>query len=404
MDQDYESRLLRQINIHNDNASPKMSEVMRTLTPTNSPLSSPSKHGDRFIPSRAGANWSVNFHRINENEKSHNQNRKTKDGTSDSNKDGLAYSALLKNELLGAGIEKVQDPQTEDRRLQPSTPEKRSLFSVTRLCDLSVESDSVTSVGWSERGNLVAVGTHKGFVQIWDAAAGKKLSVLEGHTARVGALAWNVDQLSSGSRDRLILQRDIRAPPLQSERRLQGHRQEVCGLKWSTDHQLLASGGNDNKLLVWNHSSVLPVQQYTEHLAAVKAIAWSPHQHGLLASGGGTADRCIRFWNTLTGQPLQCTDTGSQVCNLAWSKHTNELVSTHGYSQNQILVWKYPSLTQVAKLTGHSYRVLYLAMSPDGEAIVTGAGDETLRFWNVFSKMRSTKESISVLNLFTRIR
>lgn len=81
------------------------------------------------------------------------------------------------------------------------------------------------------------------------------------------------------------------------------------------------------QLLVWNHSSVLPVQQYTEHLAAVKAIAWSPHQHGLLASGGGTADRCIRFWNTLTGQPLQCTDTGSQVCNLAWSKHTNELVS-----------------------------------------------------------------------------
>ncbi|KAI1230461.1 hypothetical protein IHE44_0009918 [Lamprotornis superbus] len=438
MDQDYERRLLRQINIQNENTMPCVAEMRRTLTPSNSPMSSPSKHGDRFIPSRAGANWSINFHRINENEKSPSQNRKAKDATSDTGKDGLAYSALLKNELLGAGIEKVQDPQTEDRRLQPSTPEKKSLFTyslstkrsspddgnevspyslspvsnksqkllrsprkptrkiskipfkvldapelqddfylnlvdwsslnvlsvglgtcvylwsactsqVTRLCDLSVEGDSVTSVGWSERGNLVAVGTHKGFVQIWDAAAGKKLSMLEGHTARV-------DQLSSGSRDRMILQRDIRTPPLQSERRLQGHRQEVCGLKWSTDHQLLASGGNDNKLLVWNHSSLSPVQQYTEHLAAVKAIAWSPHQHGLLASGGGTADRCIRFWNTLTGQPLQCIDTGSQ------------------------------------------------AMSPDGEAIVTGAGDETLRFWNVFSKTRSTKESVSVLNLFTRIR
>lgn len=34
----------------------------------------------------------------------------------------------------------------------------------------------------------MAVGTHKGYVQIWDAAAGKKLSVLEGHTARVGEL------------------------------------------------------------------------------------------------------------------------------------------------------------------------------------------------------------------------
>lgn len=71
-----------------------------------------------------------------------------------------------------------------------------------------------------------------------------KLSI----TLSAGALAWNADQLSSGSRDRMIFQRDVRTPPLQSERRLQGHRQEVCGLKWSTDHQLLASGGNDNKV------------------------------------------------------------------------------------------------------------------------------------------------------------
>uniref|UniRef100_K7ECR7 Fizzy and cell division cycle 20 related 1 n=1 Tax=Ornithorhynchus anatinus TaxID=9258 RepID=K7ECR7_ORNAN len=134
MDQDYERRLLRQINIQNENTMPGVTEMRRTLTPSNSPMSSPSKHGDRFIPSRAGANWSINFHRINENEKSPSQNRKAKDATSDNGKDGLAYSALLKNELLGAGIEKVQDPQTEDRRLQPSTPEKKSLFTVISAC------------------------------------------------------------------------------------------------------------------------------------------------------------------------------------------------------------------------------------------------------------------------------
>nr|XP_023017382.1 fizzy-related protein homolog [Leptinotarsa decemlineata] len=275
---------------------------------------------------------------------------------------------------------------------------------VTRLCDLSSDGNVVTSVAWSERGHLVAVGTHNGYVTVWDVAVNKQVNKLQGHTARVGALAWNGDVLSSGSRDRLILQRDTRTPPNVTERRLVGHRQEVCGLKWSPDNQYLASGGNDNRLYVWNMQSLSPVQTYTDHLAAVKAIAWSPHHHGLLASGGGTADRCIRFWNTLTGQPMQCVDTGSQVCNLAWSKHSSELVSTHGYSQNQILVWKYPSLTQVAKLTGHSYRVLYLALSPDGEAIVTGAGDETLRFWNVFSKARSQKETRSVLSLYTGIR
>ncbi|GAA53809.1 cell division cycle 20-like protein 1 cofactor of APC complex [Clonorchis sinensis] len=175
---------------------------------------------------------------------------------------------------------------------------------------------------------------------------------------------------------------------------LKDHRQEVCGLKWSPDSQYLASGGNDNRLLVWSQhapASGGPVLTYEEHVAAVKAIAWSPHQHGLLASGGGTADRCIRFWNTLTGQALRWVDTGSQVCNIAWSVHSNELVSTHGYSQNQILVWRYPSLTQLVKLTGHSYRVLYLAISPDGENIVTGAGDETLRFWNIFTKSKTPK-------------
>ncbi|XP_048006051.1 fizzy-related protein homolog isoform X1 [Leguminivora glycinivorella] len=276
---------------------------------------------------------------------------------------------------------------------------------VTRLCDLSSEGNAVTSVSWSERGSIVAVGTQKGHISVWDVAVNKEVSKLHGHSARVGALAWNGDVLSSGSRDRYIRQRDTRTPQVNTAVRvLQGHRQEVCGLKWSPDGLSLASGGNDNKLLIWSLHSSTPVQTYSSHVAAVKAIAWSPHQHGLLASGGGTADRCIRFWNTLTGQPMQYVDTGSQVCNLAWSKHSSELVSTHGYSQNQILVWKYPSLTQVAKLTGHSYRVLYLALSPDGEAIVTGAGDETLRFWNVFSKSPSHRERQSVLNLHTSLR
>ena len=41
-------------------------------------------------------------------------------------------------------------------------------------------------------------------------------------------------------------------------------------------------------------------------------------------------------------------------------------------------------MEKVGTLMGHTMRVLYLCMSPDGSTVVTGAGDETLRFSNVF--------------------
>ncbi|KAE9606128.1 putative transcription factor WD40-like family [Lupinus albus] len=274
---------------------------------------------------------------------------------------------------------------------------------VTRLCDLGPH-DGVCSVQWTKEGSYISIGTCLGQVQIWDGTRCKRVRTLGGHQTRTGVLAWNSRILASGSRDRNILQHDMRVSNDYISQ-LVGHKSEVCGLKWSSDDRELASGGNDNQaclfpsfplqnytiiiLLVWNQHSKQPALRLTEHTAAVKAISWSPHQSNLLASGGGTADRCIRFWNTTNGHQLNYIDTGSQVCNLAWSKNVNELVSTHGYSQNQIMVWKYPSLAKVATLTGHSMRVLYLAMSPDGQTIVTGAGDETLRFWNIFPSMKA---------------
>jgi cell division cycle protein 20 (cofactor of APC complex) len=83
-----------------------------------------------------------------------------------------------------------------------------------------------------------------------------------------------------------------------------------------------------------------------------RALAWCPWQDNLLASGGGTADRTIRFWNTQTGTCLNTIDTKSQVCSLLWSKTHKEIVSSHGFSQNQLCVWKYPSMAKIAEMTG----------------------------------------------------
>lgn len=90
-------------------------------------------------------------------------------------------------------------------------------------------------------------------------------------------------------------------------------------MRWSPDGRFLASGGNDNLLNIWPqlygqlYSRGQPLHVFNAHQAAVKALAWCPWQPGVLASGGGTADRCIRIWNANSGTLLNTTDTKSQV-------------------------------------------------------------------------------------------
>lgn len=62
----------------------------------------------------------------------------------------------------------------------------------------------------------------------------------------------------------------------------------------------MASGGNDNKVIVWSEGGQI-LNKFSDHKAAVKAVAWSPHQHGVLATGGGTADRMIKVRNVFSG-------------------------------------------------------------------------------------------------------
>ncbi|CAI5733179.1 unnamed protein product [Hyaloperonospora brassicae] len=268
---------------------------------------------------------------------------------------------------------------------------------------MALEGDEyVSSVQWSDAtggSSHLAIGTSESVVQLWDVTASRQVRTMNGHSSRVGALAWNSYVLSSGSRDSSIIHHDVRARQHQLST-LTSHEQEVCGLQWSPDGTMLASGGNDNALCLWKASSIgssrsvqAPAHRLEQHTAAVKAIAWCPWERNLLATGGGTADRTIKFWNTTNGAMLNSVDTGSQVCSLLWSATEKELLSSHGYSQNELCLWKYPSMAKVKELTGHTSRVLHLAPSPDGETVVSGAADETLRFWKVFGPNRKARKA-----------
>lgn len=81
----------------------------------------------------------------------------------------------------------------------------------------------------------------------------------------------------SGSRSGAIHHHDVRVASHHIGSLL-GHNQEVCGLQWSPDGKLLASGGNDNVLNIWaqagtSEGAASPLHTLTHHQAAVK-VCW----------------------------------------------------------------------------------------------------------------------------------
>ncbi|AJR81551.1 BAH_G0019700.mRNA.1.CDS.1 [Saccharomyces cerevisiae] len=272
---------------------------------------------------------------------------------------------------------------------------------VVHLCDTENE---YTSLSWIGAGSHLAVGQANGLVEIYDVMKRKCIRTLSGHIDRVACLSWNNHVLTSGSRDHRILHRDVRMPDPFFET-IESHTQEVCGLKWNVADNKLASGGNDNIVHVYEGTSKSPILTFDEHKAAVKAMAWSPHKRGVLATGGGTADRRLKIWNVNTSIKMSDIDSGSQICNMVWSKNTNELVTSHGYSKYNLTLWDCNSMDPIAILKGHSFRVLHLTLSNDGTTVVSGAGDETLRYWKLFDKPKAKVQPNSLIfDAFNQIR
>ena len=244
----------------------------------------------------------------------------------------------------------------------------------------------ISSVKWSADGAYVGVGLGSGEVQIWDVEEGTKLRSMFGHDTRVGVMGWNKHILSTGARSGLVYNHDVRVAQ-HKVAELVSHSSEVCGLEWRADGSQLATGGNDNLVSIWDARSLAaPKHQKTNHRAAVKALSWCPWQPNLLATGGGSYDRHIHFWNTTTGARTNSIDTGSQVTSLRWSNHYREIVSSSGFPDNSLSIWSYPTLVRNIEIPAHETRVLHSCLSPDGQMLATAAADESLKFWKIFEK------------------
>ena len=259
----------------------------------------------------------------------------------------------------------------------------------------------ITSLSWMNNGICVGVGLPNGAIQLWDINKKIKLREINAHEDRISCLSWNEYILSSGSRDRYIKNFDVRNRHAEISK-IKKHKQEICSLKYSNEGDLLASGGNDNIAYIWdirnlknyfiflngniynnNYKEIKPYAVNNMHQAAIKAMSWCPWKRHILATGGGSKDQSIKIYSCDNNKLLKNIKTGSQVCTLLWNNIEKEIISSHGYNKNQIIIWNYEKNKKICELKGHMNRVLYLTMSPNERYICSGSGDETLRFWEI---------------------
>ncbi|KAK3902087.1 WD40 repeat-like protein [Staphylotrichum tortipilum] len=204
------------------------------------------------------------------------------------------------------------------------------------------------------------------------------------------------------------------------------HSQQICGLAWSRNGDSFATGGNDNMCYLFETSRVLGYHSdggqginegyhagpsmpahdrgisevsvaETEiqtspgilphdeaghlgpgdekhrwvHGAAVKALAFCPWQDSLLATGGGSNDKCIHFFHTGSGAALASISVSAQVTSLIWSTTRREIAATFGYAQPdhpvRIAVFSWPECRQVAAIPwAGEHRALYAIPYPCG--------------------------------------
>lgn len=217
----------------------------------------------------------------------------------------------------------------------------------------------------------------------------KKIATLPGHRGWVVATAFapNRDLLASGGVDGNVRLWDFRGktPTDRTARRV--HPGAVHSLVFSPDNQLLASGSGalDGLIVLWQvtEEGLREKAMLQRHKAPVDALAFAPDCK-LLASGGN--DRIIWLWDLTATQPREKvllkghTDIIKAV---AFAPDSKRLAS--GSQDGTIRLWSVSKIwcREQAVLQGHRGHVLSVQFAPDGTTLASTSADETVRVWDL---------------------
>ena len=269
------------------------------------------------------------------------------------------------------------------------------LKKATLLCTF-FEYEELCSLRWGPNGNYIAFGMDSGEIKIWDLKKNKYIQSIFGHSGRVGTLDWK-DCIFSGSKDRSVQMTDPRIGELPLAK-FKGHSKQVLNVKQSpNNYPYILSGGNDNKVLVFDLRKEEINLFKATHKGPVRAIDWSSQRKGIFASGGGSADMTVKLWNLNEQRKINEVKTGAQVCDLKFSSIENEIVVSLGGEFDSIEFYHEKDLRKVGSLKGHSDRVLNIDFSPNMTELVSVSPDETMRFWEINNLVNTKRKPLNMV-------
>jgi WD40 repeat protein len=235
---------------------------------------------------------------------------------------------------------------------------------------------TVDHIAWSPDGFRLAAVCDSRFIRVWDMVAERPLYTLEEKAGFISGLAWSRDgrQLYGGV-GRSVHSWDLKT----GERSVEcanGHRSTIATLAWSTRGFVLATGGDDLTVRLWDRNLSRP-QRLEGHSRFVNCLAWSADGRWL-ASGSG--DRSIRLWDTRERNegPARRGHARAVLC-LAWSPDRPLLAS--GSSDATVRLWEPESGQAPVVLEGHTGPVVSVAFSFDGRLLVSKSRDGTVQVW-----------------------
>ncbi|WP_204105692.1 MULTISPECIES: hypothetical protein [Spirulina sp. CCY15215] len=260
------------------------------------------------------------------------------------------------------------------------------------IATLAAGMGAVQWVEFSPNGKfLAAAGSDRG-VQLWS-ISGELLDIFRGHEEGVSYVTFspNSEAIASASRDGTIKLWDLNGNVLQT---LADHSEGVLAVRFSPDGTKLASAGYDGTIKLWDTQGQL-LETFASHRDGVTGVRFHPDGTKLASS---SFDKTIKIWD-LNGNPrLLLQDSPSETGDRQDNKATGirdvaispdgELIVTAG-ENGTIVLWTRKG-EKLKSISAHSQPIETLSFAPDGMGFASGSWDGTIKIWNSQGQLQAT--------------